>query len=395
MTLKWFLSRAVRQTSETCRQMKRILNEQRDLLSPEAIQAVTAARAEALETLRTNPSAAALNEQIKKMEAAAGKWFKGYWQPAARENIKELMVAIVTILAFTTFFLQLTKIPTGSMQPTLFGVTHKDLRGTDFVMPGFFGRMKEYWVHGVSYKQLVAPEDGGVEEVEALKTVFPFIKKQRIRFNGKWLTIWFAPERFNEWLSYSFSTKSVFKKGEDIIKMKVISGDHLLVDRITYNFRQPQRGEIIVFKTRGIQGLVQDQLYIKRLVALPDEKVRISNDRHLVINGKKLTAADRHFESVYTFQDRDKFEYPYLGHANDVAAQKLYGSSMYRNQVAPLFPDENAEFQVGPANYMAMGDNTLNSLDSRSWGDLPQKNVIGRCWFVYWPFTERFGWGYR
>ena len=44
---------------------------------------------------------------------------------------------------------------------------------------------------------------------------------------------------------------------------------------------------------------------------------------------------------------------------------------------------------------MAMGDNTMNSQDSRSWGDLPEENILGKCWFVYWPLTDRFGWGYR
>jgi signal peptidase I len=44
---------------------------------------------------------------------------------------------------------------------------------------------------------------------------------------------------------------------------------------------------------------------------------------------------------------------------------------------------------------MVMGDNTLNSLDSRSWGAFPARNVIGRYWFVYWPITERFGWAPR
>jgi signal peptidase I len=64
-------------------------------------------------------------------------------------------------------------------------------------------------------------------------------------------------------------------------------------------------------------------------------------------------------------------------------------------EIAPLFPNEQTVHTVGPHAYLAMGDNTFNSADSRVWGDLPQGNVIGRCWFVYWPFTERFGWGYR
>ena len=61
----------------------------------------------------------------------------------------------------------------------------------------------------------------------------------------------------------------VYKQGEDIIKMRRESGDHLLVDRLTYNFRKPNRGEIIVFETKTIDGIDQDLFYIKRLVGLP------------------------------------------------------------------------------------------------------------------------------
>src|SRR5439155_13497287 len=75
-----------------------------------------------------------------------------------------------------------------------------------------------------------------------------------------------------------------FKAGDTILKMKSYSGDHLFVDRINYNFRRPERGEIIVFETKDIPGMdprQQGQFYIKRLVALGGEKVRIGNDRHV------------------------------------------------------------------------------------------------------------------
>ncbi|HEV8541984.1 MAG TPA: signal peptidase I, partial [Verrucomicrobiae bacterium] len=218
----------------------------------------------------------------------------------------------------------------------------------------------------------------------------PFVKKQRILFNNRALTVWFPPEDLEKRANLSSGMR--FRHGDDIIKLKVIAGDHLLVDRFTYNFRQPARGEIIVFKTKGIEMLTQDVLYIKRLVVLPNEEVRLSNDRHLIINGKKLDASTPHFEMVYSFEINPKNN-PYLGHVNDFALSQMHLN--YSMSLAPLLPDESVSYHVPPGHYMAMGDNTLNSYDSRAWGPLPQKNVIGRCWFVYWPFTERFGWGYR
>ena len=256
MTVRWFTSKTVRHLAEMCRQMKRVLNEQRDLLSPEAITAVEAARLEAEGVARSSAPKAELQAQMKKLEDAARKWFKPYPNPGVRENVKEFLVAVVTILAFTTFFLQLTKIPTGSMQPTLFGIVQQNLKGTDFEIPSTPKRLFLYWAYGISYKHLVAPADGTVTAILPPKLIFPFIKRQTIVFNGKPMNVWFPPD---EGVQYPYpgglQPGQSFKKGEDILKLKVVAGDHLLVDRFTYNFRKPKRGEIFVFKTRGIPGI--------------------------------------------------------------------------------------------------------------------------------------------
>src|SRR6478735_8143263 len=175
MTLSWFFSKTVRQLSEMCRQMWRVLNEQRDLLTPEAISGLEAAHNEAQTAIQTGASKRDLEGQMTKLEEAARKWFKPYANAAVRENVKEFLVAVVTILGFTTFFLQLTKIPTGSMQPTLFGITHEDLRGKNVELPGFLQGIVLYWTKGVSYKQVVAPEDGQITGMSEPKTVLPFV----------------------------------------------------------------------------------------------------------------------------------------------------------------------------------------------------------------------------
>jgi signal peptidase I len=153
-----------------------------------------------------------------------------------------------------------------------------------------------------------------------------------------------------------------------------------------------------VFETRGIPGIYQqDQFYIKRLVALGTEEVRIGNDRHLIINGKRLDTSTRHFEKVYSFNGPPE-ENKYSGHVNGVVAREYDRTG--RN-LAPLFPDETSRFLVPPNNYIVMGDNTMNSSDSRTWGAFPRENVIGKSFCVYWPFgsqddrSSRFGWGIR
>ena len=162
------------------------------------------------------------------------------------------------------------------------------------------------------------------------------------------------------------------------MKLCARAGDHLFVDRLTFNFRKPERGEIAVFETKGIQHprMEQDQFYIKRLVALPGDRVQIGNDRHLRINGQRLDAGTPHFENVYaTTQVSTDPDNLYQGHLPMV-----------------LFSDGN-EFKVRSNHFLVMGDNTGNSLDSRFFGDVDMDYIIGKEFFVYWPLTKRFGWG--
>ncbi|MEK7685193.1 MAG: signal peptidase I [Verrucomicrobiota bacterium] len=386
MIAKWFLSRTVRQAVQMHHQVRRILDEQRDILSAEAIEAVSAANRQLHGLAKSGADKKALLAQMAVIEDVAQQWLKTYPHGTIRENVKELQLAVTVILGFTTFFLQLTKIPTGSMQPTLFGITYENLKNRpDFTIPNGLVKFANYWIHGVSYFHVIAESEGELREIEPPKFVFPFVKKQRFLVGKQWYTVWFPPDRFPEWAG--LYRGQFFSNGEDIVKMKAVSGDHLLVDRLTYNFRRPNRGEIIVFKTKGVNDLPQDQLYIKRLVALGNETVQIGNDRHLIINGRRLDAATSHFEFVYAIGSNPK-ENGYLGHVNGVVAAQLGKPSL-----APLFPNETEQYAVGSDQYLAMGDNTLNSYDSRSWGGLPQRNVVGKCWFVYWPITDRFGWG--
>jgi signal peptidase I len=398
MTIRWFFSKVVRQATDMRSQVQRLLNEQRDLLTPQAIQAINAGIVQMNAALGSGTDAKGLQEEMKKLEQTAASWLKPYPNAAIRENIKEFLVAVVVILSFTTFFLQLTKIPTGSMQPTLFGITSEDLRGKPEVpIPGFVKRMVDYWVYGYSYIHVVARADGELTAVEPPKTVFPFIKKQRFVVGTESYTIWFAPdELFPLGTGHNYSglmPGERFKAGQDILRLRIRAGDHLFVDRFTYNFRRPKRGEIFVFKTKGVGDpriMAQDQLYIKRLVALGNETVSIGDDRHLVINGKRLDAATRHFESVYTFDDPPR-ESHYMGHLNGTTAAKLGSPHI----PTANFPDASTVYKVPAHSYLAMGDNTMNSYDSRGWGAVPEQNVIGKCFFVYWPLSPRFGWGYR
>ena len=406
MILKWFLSGTVRQATQMRKHVRRILNAQRDLLSPPAIQGVEAAMADIHQAIKSGAPKKALLDQMTNLEKVANKWLKPYPHAGMRENVEVLLVAIAVAMGIRTFFIQPFKIPTGSMQPTLFGVTstpdftHPPVQNSDgsadFPVPNAVARFVDFWIHGVSYTHVVATADGALRQFdEQPQKLILFNLKQRFQVGDEWYTVWFPPDKLLERAGlrgyYGGLNPKVFHKGEDIIKIKVNSGDHLFVDRLTYNFRRPTRGEIIVFKTEGINDLPQDQFYIKRMVALGGEKVRIGNDRHLVIDSQRLTAATPHFENVYSFDpNATPRDSTYSGHLNGFVADQFRVSNFMK-----LFPNEASEVTVSPNHFMVMGDNTVNSYDSRSWGDFPRDNVIGKSFFVYWPISDRFGWGQR
>ena len=390
MRLQWFLSGTVRQATDLCKHVRRLLRAQRDVMPPQAVEAVNAALKQTRAALRDEAEDAALNKQMAQLEEASRKWIKPYPNAEWRENIEVFLVAIVVAMAIRTFFLQPFKIPTGSMEPTLFGIECTDLRDQPFQMPNPLARFWEVIYSGTIYHEIIAPEGGEVVRVGRLEHVLGFINRQTmwVQYRGREreapYTIWCGPDDHFE-MRTGLTRRSVFNKGEPIVRFKEVAGDHLFVDRLTYNFRRPRRGDIVVFKTKGIAGIRdQDQFYIKRLVGLPGETVSIGLDQHARINGQRLDASTPHFENVYGFDPKAPPQEGKYGQYNGHVLQDRPDSQLRT-------PADTIE--VPSRSYLVFGDNTLNSLDSRYWGKLPEENVIGKSWFVYWPISGRFGWG--
>ena len=127
-------------------------------------------------------------------------------------------------------------------------------------------------------------------------------------------------------------------------------GDRIFVDKLSYRFRPPKRGEVVVFK----YPIDPKKDFVKRLVAFSGEDFEI-RDGNIFINGKKLDNPD-------VFQGR------YYYNRNDWD----YGK-------------EGQQFKVPPDSYFVLGDNSGHSSDSRNWGFVPKKNLIGRAVVVWWP----------
>ena len=394
---RWLFSRTVRKAGELSDSVEKILNHQRDVLPAHNIGQIEAALAKMRDVVRSDAGADAIQAQMTVLEDTANKWLKPYPNGDFREYAVMFLEIAVLILGSRQFLVQPMVIPTGSAQPTLWGITYKDLRDhPEMEIPSLPGRLWDRWIKGVSYYHIVAEQDCELVGADPKPTTYlPFVSKQNLKTSAGDIAVWFPPDDFARQLGLLENRKRVFAKGEDIVKARVVTGDHLFVERVTYNFRRPDRGEIIVFRSENHPGMTANTHYIKRLVGLGGDRVRIGDDRHTYINGVALTTNDYGFDRVFSFDPKQPPQSDhYSGHVNGTIWQRTTGNP----GPTPNFPNEQTEVTVRPGHYICFGDNTMNSSDSRWWGpnpggepDFPQERVIGRSLLVFWPFTSRVG----
>lgn len=146
-----------------------------------------------------------------------------------------------------------------------------------------------------------------------------------------------------------FLFQPFFVKGQSM-EPNFESNDYLIVDEISYRFRDPDRGEVIVF--RNPQN--QSQRFIKRIIGLPGETVELKEGR------------------VMISKDSEKF---------------FLDEAVYLPIFVPTNPRIFESITLKKDEYFVLGDNRANSSDSRVFGTLPRQNIIGRVVFRAWPFT--------
>ena len=124
--------------------------------------------------------------------------------------------------------------------------------------------------------------------------------------------------------------------------------DRVLANRLVYRFKEPKRGDVIVFKTppQAEQECGAGGTFVKRLIALPGETWRMES-------------------GIVFINDRRLME-PYISGGR-------------------LGTDTQPPRKVPPRQYIFLGDNRTHSCDSRQWGSVPRANIIGKVFSVYWP----------
>src|SRR5437763_689451 len=287
------------------------------------------------------------------------------WESHWRENCEVILVAIVVAIGIRSYFLQPFKIPTGSMQPTLNGIIG---HATTAAAPNLLRQIGEFIVLGRNYINVVSREDDEVVQVEQKKFFF-FFTFSRLTCEHQQFLVYAPPETLGH--DFNVFPGRSCRRGEVIARGYVDTGDQVFVDKISYNFVKPHRGDVFVFRTNHILGIREDPetgapFYIKRLAGLPGDDLRI-DPPFLYIDGKIAEG---------------------FGFARVMAAKLPYrGYALGRDYLAE--PDRS--FAVPETGYFALGDNSYNSYDSRYWGPVPEENLVGRGLFVYWPFNRHWG----
>ncbi len=312
----WYRSRKEKKNRRSLStDIRHAIHLDRDILTAEKLTALTAL-AEKAE--KTDSDTAQLSARFEKV----------YGKHTMRGLLDVLIVALTVAFGVRALFLQPFQIPTGSMQPTLFGIHFID---TAEAKPGCLTKL---------YQRIFGTEVAG--------------------------SAYNAPDNIQRYLD-----------ADDTVYSGLLStGDHLFVDRVSHHFLPFRRGEIMIFNTENL--LYQRQplagfFYIKRLAGLPGDTLKIEQGRLRI-----KPAGEKEFRPATDFSA--KFE------------RIESGLGGYHGYVPTGFLAEGAEYTVPADMFFVLGDNSRNSLDSRYWGSVPRKNVVGRALNVFWPVSRRWGW---
>lgn len=133
------------------------------------------------------------------------------------------------------------------------------------------------------------------------------------------------------------------------------TGERIFTQSVLYRFKPPQRGDVVVFR----YPLAPANDFIKRVVGLPDEEIKLSQGKVIIRN---------------------------VSHPEGLVLSESY-LPPERATESKKFLAEDVFYKIPTGNYMVLGDNRRESSDSREWGPVPLKNIIGKVFLRYWPPT--------
>jgi len=410
--VEWWRKRsALKAARSFAKHAKRLRHIDDDILATNTKETIDELIAEAEKLQSENKPPAEIALRLDQANEKLAETLPRKSHPFIREWVDVLAVALTVAFGLRALYLQPFKIPTSSMQPTLFGIHYI----ADTKLPDGSNTLPHLpdWLHYAIFstqkanatvretgildsatfaqynKNLILPRtvfNIGNDRYDLpgeIKHVFTYCDMQRKVDTDKMLLDG-IPE--NDWI-YDRSVLSEmgvkniklryldrpFRKNEKLCDGWLSLGDHLFVDRVTYKFTDPKRGDIVVFLTKGTQIQGEGDFYIKRLVGLPGDTLKIENG---VVQVKPKGKSK--FQPITSFGIKG-FDWVYSGKGG-------YHGHLSTGRLSP-----GLELKVPEKHYFMMGDNSANSYDGRAWGFVPRQNIIGKAFFVVWPFSRRWG----
>lgn len=421
--------KALRLASDWLELADKVHHYRRDVLSEADRQSLQTASGKVRSLLKEKADTAKLKLGVEALEGVL-RTTGGQHYPKSTlvEYVEFFLVASIVILGLRAFYIQPFKIPTNSMWPSYNGLTGQ-VYAAKSDEPGPAAQALNFIAQGASPRRVDAPDSGeimlpvGVGDGRGVVSygqvpgrswlVFPAKLREYGVFVGNKVVTFKVPIDFDmDWVfrdtffagdKRSFGeivnekhlrgelvegtvntargperirllrTGKTVRAGERVLSFDILTGDQLFVDRVSYHFVRPKTGDGFVFRTGNIPDLNGDQYYIKRLIGVPGDRIEIREPK-IIRNGKEIT-------EVPAIRRNGEREGNYGGYFN--------GRPDYRYPKAMLFKGQ--EVTVPADGYLAMGDNSGNSLDGRYWGFVPAADVVGRPLMIYYPFTKRWG----
>ena len=287
-----------------------------------------------------------------------------------RAFLDVLVVACSVAGGIRALYIQPFKIPTSSMQPTLFGIHYIDRKLAE---PHLGPVTRTVMPLQARRAELTVEEDGFLSYDYRMKNKYFFFTDSIFNIGNRTYTL--PGDLLQNIKRYLVKTGDYYTRGETFADGYLSTGDHVFVERLSIHFRDIRRGDVIVFTTEGLSSPGQPLsgfYYIKRLAGLPGDTLKIENNI-LMIRPRGESAFRPAYEFSEKFNKLYTFKGGYQGHRAD-------------GLLAP-----GQEITVPDGHYFVLGDNTNHSLDARMIGFIPRRNIIGLAVAIFWPVSRRWG----
>ena len=382
--------------------LRRIIRHDRDLLTQKKVTELRNLQRRAREISQDREmSLRQVREKMQPIEEEGAnllvhRQHKNAW---ISETMEVVVVALVLAFGFRALFLQPFKIPTGSMEPTLYGIHF--VEDKDLEPPSLPRRVFDYLHFSNRYVDETVQRSGRYEgarpgsslpmmqstivtiagidyelpgNMEAVKKQVPEI--------GEFENHYQAYHRHREHNNNIQQPRPPhFEAGDILARGYLRAGDHVFVNRLGHHFTDIDRGDVVVFLTDGLtdpQGNpLRGRFFIKRLVGMPGDTLKINEENQLLIKP----------EGAEAFSLLDGDHHP--------AFERIYSElGGYHGYVADMPGAEHSlttPYKVPEDHYFMLGDNSAHSQDSRYWGAVPRENIIGQATLAWWPLSRRWG----